>query len=65
MAALTTLASSIGDVATWFFTNVFGAFFSTIQNLDLILWPIIFAIVAGVVGMALRVIRKFGIKGRR
>ena len=32
---------------------------------DLLLWMVIFAIVAGTVGLAIKVVRKFGIKGRR
>ena len=65
MASLTALAADITTVTTWF-VGLFGDFFNTIQSEDLILWPIIFAIVAGVVGAGvLRIVRKFGIKGRR
>lgn len=65
MVSLTSLAADITTVTTWFM-GLFADFFNTIQSQDLILWPIIFAIVAGVVGAGvLRVVRKFGIKGRR
>lgn len=65
MATLTALAGDITTVTTWFM-GLFGDFFNTIQSQDLILWPIVFAIVAGVIGAGvLRVVRKFGIKGRR
>jgi len=64
MAALTTIASNIGLVAEWFW-GIFANLINVITSNDLILWPVILAIVAGAVFMALKVIRRFGIKGRR
>lgn len=64
MASLTSIASGIGSVATWFW-GVFTDLINTIVANDLMLWPVILAIAAGAVGLAIKVIRKFGIKGRR
>lgn len=64
MASLTTIASGISTVATWFW-GIFTDLINTIATNSLMLWVVIFAIVAGAVGGALRVIRKFGLKGRR
>lgn len=64
LASLASIASSIGEAATWFW-DIFTDFINTIASNDLLLWPVILAIVAGVVGLAIKLIRKFGIKGRR
>ena len=64
MADLSTIASGIASVVTWFW-GIFGDFFNIITSNSLILWPVIFAIVAGTIGGVLKVIRKFGVKGRR
>ena len=64
MAALTTIATNIATVATWFW-GIFTNLINVITSNDLILWPVILAIVMGALGMAVKVIRKFGIKGRR
>lgn len=64
MATLTTLATDVGTVGTWFW-GIFSNLMNTVSSNALILWPIIFAIVAGAVGLGLKVVRKFGIKGRR
>lgn len=64
IAALTNVASGIGSAATWFW-GVFSDLINTIATNDLILWPVILAIVSGTVGLAIKVIRRFGLKGRR
>lgn len=64
IASLTNLASGIGSAATWFW-GVFTDLINTIATNDLILWPVILAIVSGTVGLAIKVIRRFGLKGRR
>lgn len=64
MASLSTIASGIADVGTWFW-GVFTDLINTIVANDLMLWPVILAIASGAVGLAIKVIRKFGIKGRR
>ena len=64
MASLTQLATDIGSVGTWFW-GLFGDFIEMISSNNLLLWSVVFAIVAGSVGLALKVVRKFGLKGRR
>lgn len=64
MASLTTIADGISTVANWFW-GIFTDLINTIATNSLMLWVVIFAIVAGAVGGALRVIRRFGLKGRR
>lgn len=64
LASLTSIASGIGTAATWFW-GVFTDLINTIATNDLLLWPVILAIVAGAVGLAIKLIRKFGIKGRK
>ena len=65
MATLTTLVDNLSSVGQWFFTNVFTELFEVITSNDIILWPVLFAIVTGVVFYAIKIIRKFGLKGRR
>lgn len=64
LASLASIASGISTAATWFW-GVFTDLINTIASNDLLLWPVILAIVAGAVGLAIKLIRKFGIKGRR
>lgn len=64
IASLSNIASGIGSVSTWFW-GIFTDFVDMIAKNDLLLWMVIFSIVAGTVGLAIKVVRKFGIKGRR
>lgn len=64
MASLTGLASDIGSVSTWFW-GLFKDFIEMISSNNLLLWSVAFAIVAGSVGLAIKVVRRFGLKGRR
>lgn len=64
IASLSNIDSGIGSVSTWFW-GIFTDFVDMIAKNDLLLWMVIFAIVAGTVGLAIKVVRKFGIKGRR
>lgn len=64
MAALGTLISGVQSAATWFF-GLFTDLIQVIFTNDLLLYPVVFAIVAGTIGLAIKVIRKFGLKGRR
>ncbi len=64
MADLTGLATDIGSVSTWFW-GLFKDFIEMISSNNLLLWSVAFAIVAGSVGLAIKVVRKFGLKGRR
>lgn len=64
LASLAGIATAITSAATWFW-GVFTDLIETIASNDLLLWPVIFAIVAGVTGLAIKVVRRFGLKGRR
>lgn len=64
MADLTGLAGDIGSVSEWFW-GLFTDFIEMISSNNLLLWSVAFAIVAGSVGLAIKVVRKFGLKGRR
>ncbi|MBQ7861364.1 MAG: hypothetical protein IJ349_04075 [Clostridia bacterium] len=64
LATLASLASSIAEAAEWLW-GVFTDLINTIASNNLLLWPVVFAIVAGVTGLAIKVIRRFGLKGRR
>lgn len=64
MASLTGLASDIGSVSAWFW-GLFQDFIEMISSNNLLLWSVAFAIVAGSVGVAIKVVRKFGLKGHK
>lgn len=64
IANLSGISEGIGSVSTWFW-GIFKDFVDMIATNNLLLWMVIFAIVAGTVGLAIKVVRKFGIKGRR
>lgn len=64
MADLSTLATDIGSISTWFW-GLFTDFIEMISSNNLLLWSVAFAILAGAVGLAIKVVRKFGLKGRR
>lgn len=64
MAVLTDIVSGIGSVSTWFW-GLFQDFLDMIVSNSLLLWAVAFAIVAGSVGLLVKVIRRFGVKGHR
>lgn len=64
VATLSGLATGIGEALTWFW-GIFTDLMQSIASNPLMLWGVGFAIVAGVIGLALKVVRKFGIKSRR
>ncbi len=64
LATLSDLSTGIADAGTWFW-GVFTDLINTVASNDLLLWPVLLAVVAGTVGLAIKVIRSFGIKGRR
>lgn len=64
VADLGSVVSGITSVSDWFW-GLFTDFFTMITTNAVLLWPVIFAMVAGSVYLAVRVIRKFGLKGRR
>lgn len=64
MASLTDLASDIGSISTWFW-GLFQDFVDMIVSNNLLLWAVAFAIIAGSVGLIIKIVRKFGLKGHR
>lgn len=64
MASLSNLATDIGSVSEWFW-GLFQDFIEMISSNNLLLWSVAFAIVAGSVGVAIKVVRKFGLKGHK
>jgi len=64
MASLTDIITGLGTVSTWFwglFTDLLGMIVSN----SLLLWSVVLAIVAGSLGLARKVVRSFGVRGRR
>lgn len=64
IATLSSIATSIVAGLEWFW-GIFTDLMNTITTNPLMLWTVGFAIVAGVVGLAIKVIRRFGVKSRR
>lgn len=64
LASLTTLVTGI-ESAIAFIWSIFQDLVETIASNPLLLWSVGFAIVAGVIGIGIKVVRKFGLKGRR
>lgn len=64
MASLTDLAGDIGSISTWFW-GLFQDFVEMIVTNNLLLWAVAFAIIAGSVGLIIKIVRKFGLKGHR
>lgn len=64
MADMSSIISGVGSASTWFF-GLFSDMIDMIVANNLLLFSVLFAIVAGTVGLVIRVIRKFGLKGRR
>lgn len=65
--AIANLSGLIENVklALAFIWSIFGNLVTTITENPLLLWSVGLAIVCGSIGVGLRVIRKFGLKGRR
>ena len=64
MAALTDIVNGITSVSTWFW-GLFEDFLDMITSNSLLLWAVAFAIVAGSVGLIVKVVRRFGVKGHK
>lgn len=64
VAVLTDVASGIGNSLTWFWT-IFGNLMNAIVTNSLLLWGAGLSIVCGAILLAVKVIRRFGIKSRR
>lgn len=64
MVSLSDLITSIGTAGTWFW-SLFADFIDMIASNSLLLYPVILMIVAGTVGLVIKLIRQFGLKGNR
>lgn len=64
MASLSSIVEGIGSISTWFW-GLFQDFLDMITSNSLLLWAVAFAIVAGSVGLLVKVVRRFGVKGHR
>ena len=64
IASVTGLIGQI-QAALQFIWGIFENLVSTIASNTLLLWAVGLAIVCGAIGVGLRVVRKFGLKGRR
>ena len=63
-AGVTAIITSLTTVATWVW-SLFSDFLTMIIQNPLIAFPILFAVLAGGVGVVLRMIKKFGVRGKR
>ncbi len=64
MADMSSIISGVGSASTWFF-GLFADMINMITSNNLLLFSVLFAIVAGTIGLVIKVIRRFGLKGRR
>lgn len=64
LATLTNLISGMGDAIEWIF-GLFKNFCEVIASNDLLLYPVLLAIVLGVVGLVIKIVRSFGMRSRR
>ena len=61
---LSTIVSAISDAATWFWTQ-FGDLLNTILGNTLLFWVVAFGIGTSVLFAVVKVVKKFGVKGKR
>lgn len=64
LATLDTLISGIKEAVTWIF-GLFGNFVDTISSNDLLLYPVLLAMVIAAVTLVIKILRKFGLRSRR
>lgn len=64
LASLDNLISGIKSAVAWIF-GLFGRFINIIASNDLLLYPVLLAIVISAVGLVIGIIRKFGLRSRR
>lgn len=64
LAALDTLITGIKSAIAWIF-SLFARIVSTISSNDLLLYPVLLCMVIAAVTLAIRIVRKFGMKSRR
>ena len=64
LATLDTLITGIKAAIAWIF-SLFARIVSTISTNDLLLYPVLLCMVIAAVTLAIRIVRKFGMKSRR
>lgn len=64
LAGLETLISGIKSAISWIF-GLFSTVVNTIASNDLLLYPVLLAIVISAVALVLKIVRKFGLRPRR
>ena len=64
MATFTDILAGLADISPWFWGR-FTDLIDLITSNSLLLWSVVMAIVAGSLGLILKVVRRFGVKGRR
>ena len=64
IASLEGLANDVGTALGWFF-GIFSALIETLSTNNILLWSIVLAIVTGALFFGVKLLRKFGLKGRR
>lgn len=64
LASLDTLITGIKSAIAWIF-SLFARIVSTISTNDLLLYPVLLCMVIAAVTLAIRIVRKFGMKSRR
>lgn len=64
IAPLSNLITAIQTAMTWIF-SLFTKVINTIASNDLLLYPVIVALVMAAVFLVIRIVRSFGLKSRR
>ncbi|MDE6020976.1 MAG: hypothetical protein K2H01_08290 [Ruminococcus sp.] len=64
LASLESLIAGITSAVTWIF-GLFTTVVNVITSNDLLLYPVLLAIVISAVGLVIAIVRKFGMKSRR
>ncbi|MCH5320869.1 MAG: hypothetical protein J1E36_03855 [Eubacterium sp.] len=64
LAPLGTLISGMKEAMTWIFGR-FSTVVNTVASNDLLLYPVLLAMVIAVVTLVIKILRKFGLKSRR
>ena len=64
LAPLTELIGGIKAAVAWIF-SLFSKFITIISTNDLLLYPVLLAIVISAVALAIKIVRKFGMKSKR
>ena len=64
LATFTDIIAGLQQVSVWFWLR-FTDIIDLIAGNSLLLWSVVVSIVAGTIGLIMKVVRKFGVKGRR